>query len=176
MRLAMRGRLTIETRNAAFDAALAGIANRLQTRTGRVVRVVVVHQQHFAIPADDRQQVVEVVRHASSQLPDRLHLLRLPQLRVHAYAIGHVLSCPDQPDRLSADLVDDDLGLPVNGALRPVIEDDAIVVRVRPPLGDRLANGRLDPRPIVGMHPCPERIGGGQRLVRSIAVHPVAFL
>ena len=30
---------------------------------------------------DDRQQVVEVMRHTTRQPPDRIHLLRLPQLR-----------------------------------------------------------------------------------------------
>ena len=33
--------------------------------------------QHLGVTADDRQQVVEVVRHATGQPPKRLHLLRL---------------------------------------------------------------------------------------------------
>ena len=39
--------------------------------------------EHFEIASDDCQQVVEVVGDAPGELADRLHLLRLPKLRLH---------------------------------------------------------------------------------------------
>ena len=55
-------------------SASAGIADRLQS-----ILMAVIHdfpQQEFRPSADDRQQVVEVVRDPPGQLADRLHLLR----------------------------------------------------------------------------------------------------
>ena len=43
-------------------------------------------QHRLGVAEDDRQQVVEVVRHAAGQPADRLHLLRLPQLLLEAGA------------------------------------------------------------------------------------------
>ncbi len=37
---------------------------------------------------DDAQQVVEIVRDAAGELPDRFHLLRLDQARLRALAFG----------------------------------------------------------------------------------------
>jgi hypothetical protein len=44
----------------------------------------------LAVAADDGQQVVEVVRDAAGELPDRLHLLRLAELVLEHAALGHV--------------------------------------------------------------------------------------
>src|SRR5690348_14776009 len=37
-------------------------------------------QHHFAVAANDRQEIIEVVGYAGSQTPDRVHLLCLAQL------------------------------------------------------------------------------------------------
>ena len=42
------------------------------------------------IGADDLQEIVEIVRHAARQMPDRLHLLRLAQRLFGAHARGDV--------------------------------------------------------------------------------------
>ena len=55
---------------------------------GRVL--VRVHQQQLGIAPDDRQHVVEVVRHAAGELADGLHLLRLAQLLLQCLALGDV--------------------------------------------------------------------------------------
>ena len=47
-------------------------------------------QQYSAVARDDGQQVVEVVRDAASQLPYRLHLLGVPQLRLQRVLLRHV--------------------------------------------------------------------------------------
>ena len=39
---------------------------------------------------DDGEQVVEIVGDAASQLPDRFHFLRLPQLGLEILAFGFV--------------------------------------------------------------------------------------
>ena len=44
--------------------------------------------RQLQIAADDLQHVVEVVRDAAGELADRLHLLRLPQLRLGFGALG----------------------------------------------------------------------------------------
>ena len=46
--------------------------------------------EHLAVAEDDRQEVVEVVRDAAGEVPDRLHLLRLAELLLHPVALGHV--------------------------------------------------------------------------------------
>ena len=46
---------------------------------------------HLHRAGDARQQIVEVVREATGQLADRLHLLRLPQLLLGAHQLGGAL-------------------------------------------------------------------------------------
>ncbi len=47
-------------------------------------------EQELRVAFDDHQQIVEVVRHASGELADGLHLLRLAQLIGEALAFGNV--------------------------------------------------------------------------------------
>src|SRR5208282_5210462 len=44
----------------------------------------------IAIAQDDAQDVVEIMRHAAGQLADRLHLLRLAELRLELHFARHV--------------------------------------------------------------------------------------
>ncbi len=48
------------------------------------------------VPEDDLQQVVEIVRDAAGQLPDRLHLLGLAQHGLGLGALGHVRDGQDE--------------------------------------------------------------------------------
>ena len=50
----------------------------------------VAHQQQIAIADDRLQQIVEVVRDAARELADRLHLLRLRELRLERLLLGGV--------------------------------------------------------------------------------------
>jgi hypothetical protein len=43
-------------------------------------------QNHFGVTENDRQQVVEIVSDAASQVAHRLHLLRLSQLLFEPFA------------------------------------------------------------------------------------------
>ncbi len=52
----------------------------------------------LGIPADRREQVVEVVGNAPRQPADTLHLLRLEQLCFELFAIGDIVRDPDHPD------------------------------------------------------------------------------
>ena len=46
--------------------------------------------EHVAVPVDHREEVVEIVRHASRQAADRLQLLRLQQPGLHLQPLGYV--------------------------------------------------------------------------------------
>ena len=50
-----------------------------------------VRQEEFAIPSDDRQEVVEVVGHASGEAPDGLHPLCLAKLLLEPPLLGDVV-------------------------------------------------------------------------------------
>ena len=63
-------------------AALCGVVNRLGRAHGFRVAVGDFSQRPD-VPADDHQQVVEVVRDAPGELPERVHLLCLGELRLH---------------------------------------------------------------------------------------------
>src|ERR1051325_202079 len=54
---------------------------------GRVVRAA---REQLGIGEDDGEQVVEVVRDAAGELPDRFHLLRLAELLLEPAALAHV--------------------------------------------------------------------------------------
>ena len=47
-----------------------------------------VADQQLEVAADDLQHVIEVVRNAAGELPDRFHLLRLAQLRFRRRPFG----------------------------------------------------------------------------------------
>ena len=68
---------------------LARLMNFVDVAATRVVRSEVGHQQ-IGIAADGREDVVEVVCHATRQAPDRLHFLRQDDLFLEQPAIGHV--------------------------------------------------------------------------------------
>ena len=53
-----------------------------------------VRQQEIGVPADRGEDVVEVVRHAARQLPDRLHLLGLPELALQRGAARSQTEAP----------------------------------------------------------------------------------
>ena len=46
--------------------------------------------QHFKVPCNHGQKIVEIMRDASSELAHRLHLLRVPQLFFHFLSAGQV--------------------------------------------------------------------------------------
>ena len=48
-------------------------------------------QRQFAVPVDNGQQVVEVVRHSPCQAPHRFHFLCLAELTLQAPSLGNVL-------------------------------------------------------------------------------------
>ena len=55
-------------------------------------------RQQLEVADDDGQQVVEIVRDAAGELADRLHLLRLAQLRL-GFALGDVAQDDDEKPR-----------------------------------------------------------------------------
>ena len=57
-------------------------------------------ERHLAEADDGGQQVVEVVGDAAGQLPDRFHLLRLPELLLEPLQLGDVAREADQADDL----------------------------------------------------------------------------
>ena len=96
------------TRSGSSGSDRAKDRSRRVSAAARVApfhRIVEVHH-HFATGAvqsakrkidaadDDREHVVEVVRDAAGQLPDRLHLLDLAKLRLRGLALGRLgLQC-----------------------------------------------------------------------------------
>jgi hypothetical protein len=56
----------------------------------RVLRQILRSQQHVGVPADHREQIVEVVRDAAGELADRLDSRRLLELRLEQLALGRV--------------------------------------------------------------------------------------
>jgi hypothetical protein len=70
--------------------AAGGSSNHLSEVRLALLRsdVFVLRQQR--IPLDDLQQVVEIMGHASGQLTDRLHLLRLAELLFETHLIGDI--------------------------------------------------------------------------------------
>ena len=47
-------------------------------------------QQQVGVPFDDRQDVIEIVRHTGGQLANGFHFLRLPQLEFELLGGGDV--------------------------------------------------------------------------------------
>jgi len=75
-----------------------GRACDLIQQFARIVRqrAIVAHQVEVA--ADDREEVVKVVGDPAGQLPDSLHLLRLPQLLLKEVPFGDITEPPDPTD------------------------------------------------------------------------------
>jgi hypothetical protein len=53
-------------------------------------------ERQVGIAVDRGEEVVEVVGHAAGELPDRFHLLRLPQLLLERYPFGDVARVRDE--------------------------------------------------------------------------------
>ena len=77
------------------------------------LRVLRLADHHVEASDDDRQQIIEVVRDASGQLPDGLHLLGLPQC-----ILGHALLGPIEDDAGHSD------GTAVAVVFRPALGGD----------------------------------------------------
>ena len=71
----------------------------------RVVGVKTVQHQ-FAVPVDDGQEVVEIVRHSPRQPSHRLHLLRLAEAVPPELALGHILFGGDEVGDFAARIPD----------------------------------------------------------------------
>jgi hypothetical protein len=74
-----------------LNASAADLPDVLRERLARLHR----QQRELGVRADDREQVVEVVRDAPGELADRVHLLHLEQLRLELLARGDVLHRAD---------------------------------------------------------------------------------
>ena len=61
-----------------LGSALHGLGNRVDVAPAALFRQFAAAQE-VGRGADDGQEIVEIVRHAAGQLPDRFHLLRLAQ-------------------------------------------------------------------------------------------------
>ena len=70
------------------EARLRGLQDLLELAPLCLARLA---HQELGVPQDDAQRVVEVVGDAAGQTADRLHLLRLQQLRLEPLALGDVL-------------------------------------------------------------------------------------
>ncbi len=58
--------------------------------------------EQIAVAQDGLHEIVEIVRDAAGQTPDRLHLLRLPVLVLQALAFGNVAHDDNEHDRAAA--------------------------------------------------------------------------
>src|SRR5690606_7863749 len=90
-----------------IGAALRGAADHLDELVELRARAELLHQQ-LAVTQDYREQVVEVVRHAASELAKRTQALRLPQLLLEFLALTHVVHAADQAQRLPLAIADDE--------------------------------------------------------------------
>ena len=104
--------------------------------------LIVAHRvdQEFDVADDDAKKVVEVVRDAAGELADRLHLLRLAQLRLHPLLARDVLGKGEQqprPPAQRAQLRQADAGPGDRPGVRDVARLDAEVGTG--PAADRIA-------------------------------------
>ncbi len=60
------------------------------------------HEQEFGVSYDDREQVVEVMRHAARELAHGLHLLRLREFGLERLLFGHIDEIEDHAARFAA--------------------------------------------------------------------------
>jgi len=56
----------------------------------RRVADLMAHQEELGVTHDDGQQIVEIVRNATGELPDGLHFLRLRELGLERLLLGDV--------------------------------------------------------------------------------------
>jgi hypothetical protein len=69
--------------------------------------VLQLHLEQLVVAGDDGQQVVEVVRNAPGQLPDRLHALRLAQRLVLHHLLADVANKLDETYEPSVGIAQD---------------------------------------------------------------------
>jgi len=77
--------------------AIHRLRDELEVVPARIIRLQA-HGRDVATPPDHRQQVVEVVRDPAREPPDRLQLLRLPQLLLQLLALRDVRRQRHRPD------------------------------------------------------------------------------
>lgn len=143
----------------------ARVPDVLDRRAPRIVRKGA-SQQHLAVAVHDREDVVEVVRDATGQPSDGLHLLRVPELRfglADAFLqpcarVLQLLHQPDAPQRAAELLLH---GLVDPAGLRALLEDHVPeVVLVGVERGDQRAERH------VALERVRREVDGGERGVR----------
>ena len=87
-------------------------------------------QEELAPPRDHGEQVVEVVRDAAGEAPDRLHLLGVAELRLERPDGGEVADDDDDPEILPLAALERGRG-DLDGD-RPPIRPGSVTVPVRP--------------------------------------------
>src|SRR5205823_3247159 len=84
---------------------LAGRIDLLQIVFRLPIEVLLIQDQ-VGVPHDNREDVVEIVRHAASQLAERLHFLRLPELLFDLLPLDELANLnPDGGEHLQQVLV-----------------------------------------------------------------------
>ena len=103
------GRFGVERLPAAEREQLGGQLGALLQRVLRLpqhlalIRVAEAPLNHLQVAGDHGQKIIEIVSDAAGQLADRLHLLRLPELRLHLVAGRQIADEPGK-DSLAAGL------------------------------------------------------------------------
>ena len=146
---------------ASFEPREMAADGRLQALLGAAVALDVAGKQ-LQIAADDLQHVVEVVRDAAGELADRLHLLRLEQLRLGLGALG---------DRGGDALLQQFVGLLQNlfGFLAVGdVDDRADMAEKRAVVAEARAGGA--DRPAVAAVAAPEPVFDPERTARRIGL------
>ena len=142
-----------------FRAARDGGDRRLQALVGARIAGDVAAKQ-LQIAADDLQDVVEVVRDAAGELADRLHLLRLAQLRLGLGAFG---------DRAGDALLQQRVGLPQNlfGFLAVGDVDDRADVSEKFAIVAEARSGGAQ-RPAIAVVGAPQPVFDPERIARGV--------
>ncbi len=135
----------------------------------RLVAGAVAQQQQVA-EADHRgQQVVEIVRDAAGQQADRLHLLRLRELRLQALLLGRVDQMQDEADGVALVLaprgIDDHAGLAL--AFQPHGDRQARRGQAPPPGADAPPPAADPPSPPAARARRRPATGSPNRLVKA---------
>ena len=122
--------------------SLGGLADLLDVFPLRLAGGAVLEQQ-LAVAQDHRQEIIEIVRHASRQPPHRLHLLCLDQLLLELALVRHIAherfvvvdrAC-GRPDGADAQLHRDAPAiLPLPGRLHLVVLAIGVGVAIEQPL------------------------------------------
>ena len=139
-------------------------------------------QRQRAVTADDREQIVEIMRDAAGQPADGLHFLRLPQLflaavqrLLRAFRLGDVLDDAEHPDRLAL-FIHDDFAAALHDAFRAVRQNHAMIADEGLAGAQGFGHDLVDARQVLRMHPFQAVSMGEPGLlrvcVRTIAAFP----